>query len=542
MNSVIRSMCIFISLITFLGNAGCICAQDKMADAFKKKQDLRLLRKKASHRQRRIIQNNDGCDILFYCKEASSENLLNIWTKGLEDSQVDTLYYTIQTGIGSVMYNSKVATPITATSGNFKDNMLGAFLENGLDPLEIISDFCRKNDMEIFASFRMNDIHSGDLEKNGELCDPELHSPWKTEHPEYLLGSREKAQNGERLPYFHQHRGWAAANYELEPVRDYVYQTIEEVCKNYDIDGIELDFFRHPLFFKSHVLQGKVGDKERAIMTGFLRRLRSMMDQESLRKGHALLISIRVPDSVGYCSDIGLDVEEWLKEGLVDILVPGGYFQLQPWENSVELGHKYDVPVYPCLDDSRELDGNSPFLKNSVSSYYGRAQQVWSSGADGVYLFNAIYPFNPNHVIYDQLGDPQILSKQSRNYFVNVLRTDIIDGFLSGSRDRYLKLPELNKYQPMVLLPGQSKSVSLDTGTKPNESAVLKLELNKTVTKSDLLVMVNGKVMDQSELSGNWLTIEIKKENIKEGINCVEIKNKSEEKDLKVFDFQLRID
>ena len=66
-----------------------------------------------------------------------------------------------------------------------------------------------------------------------------------------------------------------------------------------------------------------------------------------------LLISVRVPDSVGFCRAIGLDLERWLAEDLIDMLVVGGYFRLQPWEESVALGHRYGVPVYAGLSESR---------------------------------------------------------------------------------------------------------------------------------------------------------------------------------------------
>lgn len=227
-------------------------------------------------------------------------------------------------------------------------------------------------------------------------------------------------------------------------------------------------------------------------MTAFVRRIRDMLDRESLNKGRVMLLSIRVPDSAEYCEDIGLHVEEWLKDGLVDILVPGGYFQLQPWEKSVELGHRYDVPVYPCLSDSRELDNGSIPERNAESSYRGRALQAWSSGSDGIYLFNAIYLFPPNHKIYSQLGDPEVLNQLERTYFVNALRTDIVDGFLKDGHQLYCDLPELNKHRPMKLSPGQSKKLLLKTGSLQNDRATLLIDVDPVSTGHDLQVQING--------------------------------------------------
>ena len=52
---------------------------------------------------------------------------------------------------------------------------------------------------------------------------------------------------------------------------------------------------------------------------------------------------IRVPDSVEFSRGLGLDVERGCSDGLADLLVTTCYFQLNPWQYSVELGHKYGV-------------------------------------------------------------------------------------------------------------------------------------------------------------------------------------------------------
>lgn len=39
----------------------------------------------------------------------------------------------------------------------------------------------------------------------------------------------------------------------LPQVRDYVLNLIRTACEEYDIDGVDLGFFRHSAFFKSSV-------------------------------------------------------------------------------------------------------------------------------------------------------------------------------------------------------------------------------------------------------------------------------------------------
>ena len=68
-----------------------------------------------------------------------------------------------------------------------------------------------------------------------------------------------------------------------------------------------------------------------------------------------------MPASVAHAKWIGLDIETWLAEGLVDQLIPGGLpgdtamGRVQGddfggvFAEMIALGHAHRVPVYPCL-------------------------------------------------------------------------------------------------------------------------------------------------------------------------------------------------
>ena len=122
--------------------------------------------------------------------------------------------------------------------------------------------------------------------------------------------------------------------------------------RNYDVDRIFLDFFRHCVLFKA-AWGDPLGDRERDALTELVTRTRERLRQLGAIRGRPILLAVRVPDSIEYCQAIGIDLERWLADGLVDMIVPGGYFRLSRWEDSVELGRQYGVPVYPSLDESR---------------------------------------------------------------------------------------------------------------------------------------------------------------------------------------------
>ena len=104
------------------------------------------------------------------------------------------------------------------------------------------------------------------------------------------------------------------------------------------------------MLFKSHAWGNDVSQEERDSLTNLLRRVRRM-SEVSLRRERPVLISVRVPDSLAYCHAIGIDLERWLQEGLLDLLAVGGDFLVSPWEDSValvcclnEMG-SYSVPL-----------------------------------------------------------------------------------------------------------------------------------------------------------------------------------------------------
>ncbi len=232
----------------------------------------------------------------------------------------------------------------------------------------------------------------------------------KREHPEWLIGSpTQKPKFG----------AWSAVDFTRDEIRALAFRYVEEVCQNYAVDGIEIDFFRHPVFFGRAAQTGTAcDDTEHGLMTDLIRRILTMTEREGLRRGRPFLFAVRVPDSAEYCRAIGIDLERWLADGLVDLLVTGGHYQLNHPDYSAGLARKYRVKFYLSLDESRVRDKSSRKLRASTAAYRGRALNAWQAGADGVYLLNS---FNPRDPIWRELGSPARLAAADQDYFASVL-------------------------------------------------------------------------------------------------------------------------
>ena len=114
------------------------------------KSDMKQLRKEAAHRERRLIFDNDGNEPVYYCEEATAEELLAKRTTPLAGSPVDTIVYcTWSSGFSYFTHNTKAGVVFDSTEeepgkgpgSGFSKNKTRAFIEQGTDPLEIIVDW-----------------------------------------------------------------------------------------------------------------------------------------------------------------------------------------------------------------------------------------------------------------------------------------------------------------------------------------------------------------------------------------------------------------
>ncbi len=447
---------------------------------------MKKQRLEAARRRRRMIFNNDG-SCWDYARKPDPQEFLSVTTTGLADSHVDAIFYSTTETFNWYTHRTKVGEQF-----NDANNILDGLRAQGTDSLQVMIDFCRKHDKELFWSFRVNDEHDAWVASSG--------AQWKRDHQHCLFGTRDNSPpNG----------SWSCVDYTQAEVRDLIFRTIEEVCQNYDIDGIELDFFRQLQCFKKLAWGQPLGDSERQIMNDHLRTIRVMMEQVGQQRGRPLLFAVRVPDCPDFAREMGLDVRHWLEHDLIDIMVVGSYFWLRPWHKSVELGRQYNVPVYPSLDGSRMTDDETRLIRRSDLGYRAAASTAWHQGVDGIYVFNFNYFRNPFQSVWRELGDPNALKELDKIYHVSVMGDGHpdIESYLPDGR-RFSQLPRLCPDHPLHMLGGQAYVTTLTVGddlSAADREFVPKVTLNVKVTelanRDLIMVKLNG-----SELSAGPLT------------------------------------
>jgi hypothetical protein len=115
---------------------------------------------------------------------------------------------------------------------------LKALADQGLDPIRVWAEKCRRKGVVPWVSIRMNDIHCVN-----EPTNPYLSSFWRN-HPELWRGGQKDGQHGLR-----------AFDFSKKEVRT-ISRFVKEVIDRYEcVEGIELDWLRFP----DHLPPGRVG-------------------------------------------------------------------------------------------------------------------------------------------------------------------------------------------------------------------------------------------------------------------------------------------
>jgi len=359
-----------------------------------------------------IVINDDGFSA-FYGGAYKSPADVRKRVLAYRDTQVAVLEWCFLSG-SRVNYPSKVTeligdgvTEFPRRGDKQAHESLRRIADSGVNLTQVVADACHEAGLLCYGSLRMN----GDYPASwmGETLPRMLNSKFWWQHPEFRVRGP-KGEDRTKL------------SYAFPEVRDFKLRILREVAER-DIDGINLDFLRHPPFFGYEeplikAFKEKFGQDPRElkaddarwsqfrcdIMTGFVRSVRAMLDEAGKRKGRHLGLSARV-DWREYRA-WGCDVERWLKDGLIDYLVLaqhtlGGYeFDLAPFvkmargagcavyfgEEAITSGHDRTPQEDKLIAAGKMKPPPSSHL--SLDQYRTRAARWYAAGADGVHLFN----------------------------------------------------------------------------------------------------------------------------------------------------------
>lgn len=274
----------------------------------------------------------------------------------------------------------------------------------GYDAVQIMIDRCHRNGMNFLGCFRMNDRH-----RHGDASGL------------FILNNPQWQMKGAA--------GGPGMNFAYEPVREKLFAYVEDLVTSYpDIDGVEYDYMRW-----CHMFEPGEGKQNAHLLTEFMRKTRRLLDRvEGVRERR--IVGVRVAQTMEECEYLGFDVATWMKEDLVDWVVPSDFHYTDlntRVEDFVKLAEGTDCKIYPAIhpvicrgDDTRVM---------SLANYRAAAQNFYAHGAHGIQTYNYQYHWGrrqdthrpeqwdaymwPTALGYlRKLADPQNIAQNNRHY------------------------------------------------------------------------------------------------------------------------------
>lgn len=342
-----------------------------------------------------VVFNEDGDFAFVDTNAVLAERLLRANVDGHAALGINTYVFSIGAGSDVLYYNSKIASSYgwrktkydESESWKHRIECARKAIANGLDAVQIAGDEAKKNKMLFIPSMRMNDSHF--------IADPYNYPLtgkfWLDNAKDLLIKESPVAFNKDYGNLF---------DFSNKAVREFRLAEFEEAVnlhKKY-IDGFELDFNRVQIFFpKGKAAAGKV------LMTELVKKVRGRLNELSKELGRPMYLFVRIPPSDEACEWAGLDVYNWIKQGLVDIVSPAQLMTLahdMPIQKLINYAKKYNTQVYPSLyprtsyrvpllltDTAFGMDKKIGRIA-TLAETIGAAENYRSIGADGFYLFN----------------------------------------------------------------------------------------------------------------------------------------------------------
>lgn len=350
------------------------------------------------------IYNNDPDNLLYGC--LANGQILASDFRAAVGSMLDGKIQVLAQEVGlpdPVIYPTKVGTTWdkylvevsrkTWPNSSGDDELgpaLAKFLAAGHDALALTIEVCRKRGVALVAAYRMN-------------------------AEDWYQNTWELSELGRAHPNWRIHNSGA-----LDPAIPEVYEQrikiFTEAAEKYDINGIEFNFRRW-----THMISNPL--ENHPILTRMVRDTRQMLNTVARKKGRPkLLLGVRVgpsladPPGTEYrggnvkndisCHDLGLDVQTWIEQELVDYVAPSLFWPRWPGlpktTQFVALTKNKNVGVYPTLFPIPKWIDEGPIAEDDVAKrlrYRGElgalALQCFQEGAHGLSTFNWVQHHQP---------------------------------------------------------------------------------------------------------------------------------------------------
>jgi uncharacterized lipoprotein YddW (UPF0748 family) len=424
--------------------------------------------------------------------------------------------------------------------------------ELGADQVRMVIERGKEKSLRVFPSLKLQSCDRPGSDRCGLL---------KWNHPDEVC-MLEKDE-------FHSRYEWCY-DYANPLVREDKINILREIMTDYEAVGVELDFMFVPKFFKT-------GEEERntQVMTAFIEEVRRMADEIGSKQGRKVAVSARVFHQRDANLRLGLDVETWIKNGSLDIVVgqmseqfmDTGAFDLRWLVDAAQASETatYVRPTRRVYDERTAVP--------TIEMYRAFGQTARRQGIDGLYLGYLRWPFSQVECeILRDAAYPDAFARRDKRYLLQPQESGLVLEELVDYQGGYPKKPHRTedeitdppeRYLPADLIEGETVSVSivvsddLESARADGElrKPILTLRFSQYCVEDEIEFRFNGDVLPIEKadvtdelavtmpvsprgspfdgplgVSAHWFRFRLEVDTLHEGKNVVEVETKRVDK------------
>ncbi len=357
-------------------------------------------------------------------------------------------------------------------------------IKDGHDPLKVLCDKAHKNGLLLYAMLLPQ---QGPRERmlqgweNPRFADDD----WQRDLQPLEIGNK----GGVDLEW----PGFRALDFAYSEVRERNLGIVEEVLAGYPVDGFELQLNYCPYYFHPDEVEAGLG-----VMTEWIGQVYAAIKKSDPQRE----LVLRVPADVDGCRAVGLEPLEWMRQGIVDAIVPEASGAANPsadFRMFVAAANGTDCRVLPALqsrvDSDRVGEGTIEMVRAGASNF-------WAQGIDGLYIAHwfGCWPYGAD--FYEKLREvpyPEVMAAKDKVYRVPT------EG---GGPAKEAVAPQVADPLPMALEKGQA--VRLDFTVSDDlkkwgkadrvHEVILRVRVQETTERDRLRFAFNGVELPESLL------------------------------------------
>ena len=276
-----------------------------------------------------------------------------------------------------------------------------SLIADGHDPLRVLCDRAHSKGMLLYATLL---TQQGPRERMLQSWEREDFSEddWQVDLQPLEIGSK-----GGLKPDW---PGYRCLDFAHQEVRVQTLAVIKEVLENYPVDGFELQMNYMPYYFHPDEIEAG-----RNIMEDWIGQIHEVVKGSDAERE----LAVHVPADIEGCKAVGLDPLNWMRKGIVDVIIPeasGMADSSADFTPFVEAARKTSCRVVAAIQNRVNSDRIG---EGTIEMMRAAACNFWEQGIDGLYLAHWFGGWPYDAEFYQKLreiGDREVMATQDKFY------------------------------------------------------------------------------------------------------------------------------